>query len=81
MFYLSSIGIMMAIYTVNGFDSAGQLSGETNDPEINSPKAIIKSLVASYTVSTLFLFSFLYNLGGSSDDYIHKLCNSSNALM
>ena len=36
---------MMPIYTVSGFDSAGQLASETDDPEINSPKGIIRSFI------------------------------------
>lgn len=71
----------MSLFTVNGFDSAGQLSSETKDPEINSPKAIIKSLVLSYAVAIMFMFAFLYNIGGSSDEHLQNIINSSNALM
>jgi len=37
--------------------------------------------MASYFVSFLLLFAFLKNLGGSSDEYLNSIANSSNALM
>jgi amino acid transporter len=39
--YVFSIGLMMSIFCLSGYDSAGQLGEETDDPEVNSPNGII----------------------------------------
>lgn len=39
--YVVSIGLMMSVFCLTGYDSAGQLGEETDDPEVNSPNGII----------------------------------------
>jgi urea carboxylase system permease len=41
------ISSLMAAYVMVGFDSAGELSEETNDPRRTAPRAIIRALCAS----------------------------------
>lgn len=46
-FGLFIVSALMAAYVMVGFDSAGELSEETNDPRRTAPRAIIKALAAS----------------------------------
>ena len=67
---------MLTIYCLGGFDSAGQISSEIENSDINSPLAIIKSISYSIVISFIFLITVLYHLGGESDHYIKKLIKS-----
>ena len=40
-------GIMKSAYVMYGFDTAGTLAEETNDPRRNAPPAIIKALATA----------------------------------
>ena len=52
-------GIMSA-YVMYGFDTAGTLAEETNDPRRSAPMAIIRALAASATIGALLiLFAFM----------------------
>jgi amino acid transporter len=75
-FYLFSVGFLVSIFTINGFDSAGQICSEIPDAEDNCPKAIINSLVLSIAAAFLVLMSILFHLGGKDDAYIQSLISS-----
>ena len=77
-FYVCNIGIMMSLFCISGYDSAGQMGEETADPAINSPKGIVNSVKSSAVTTFIFIVVVLYNLGGTDDEYLTMLANSDN---
>lgn len=63
-FYVANIGIMVSLYCISGYDSAGQIGEETDDPETTAPKSIINSVILSIITSFLFILITIYNIGG-----------------
>ncbi len=54
------IGGIMSAYVMYGFDTAGTLAEETNDPRRNAPPAIIRALIAAAIIGgLLILFSLM----------------------
>jgi urea carboxylase system permease len=54
------IGGIMSAYVMYGFDTAGTLAEETNDPRRNAPPAIIRALIAAAIIGALLiLFSLM----------------------
>ena len=54
------IGGIMSAYVMYGFDTAGTLAEETNDPRRNAPPAIIKALAtASVIGGVMILFALM----------------------
>ncbi len=80
-FYLFSVGFLVSIFTVNGFDSAGQICSEIPNAEDNCPKAIIRSLALSIAGGFIVLMSILFHLGGKDDHYIQSLIDSQNIII
>jgi urea carboxylase system permease len=58
-FYAFAVSALMAAYVMYGFDSAGELSEETNAPRRTAPPAIIRALVASGVGGALLLIGAL----------------------
>ena len=54
------IGGIMSAYVMYGFDTAGTLAEETNDPRRNAPPAIIRALIAAAIIGgVLILFAVM----------------------
>jgi urea carboxylase system permease len=53
------ISALMACYVMYGFDSAGELSEETNQPRLAAPKGIIRAMLASGVGGALILVGAL----------------------
>jgi urea carboxylase system permease len=54
------IGGIMSAYVMYGFDTAGTLAEETNDPRRNAPPAIIRALITAAIIGgLLILFSLM----------------------
>lgn len=70
----------MGLYTLSGYDSAGQLGEETENPEVSCPKGILDSIMYSILSSFFFILITLYFLGDTSDAYLNDLINSDNLL-
>ena len=56
------LGSIVSAYVMYGFDTAGTLAEETNDPKRNAPPAIIRAVGAAFTIGGLvILFGILAN--------------------
>jgi urea carboxylase system permease len=56
------LGSIVSTYVMYGFDTAGTLAEETNDPKRNAPPAIIRAVGAAFTIGGLvILFGILAN--------------------
>jgi urea carboxylase system permease len=56
------IGGLLSAYVMYGFDTAGTLAEETNDPRRNAPPAIIRAIAAAATIGGLvILFASMAN--------------------
>jgi urea carboxylase system permease len=54
------IGGIMSAYVMYGFDTAGTLAEETNDPRRNAPPAILRALITAATIGgLLIIFSLM----------------------
>jgi len=54
------VGSIVSAYVMYGFDTAGTLAEETNDPKRNAPPAIIRAVAAAFTIGGLvILFAIL----------------------
>jgi amino acid transporter len=75
-------GIFMSLWTLFGFEAAGQVGDETLDPHYAAPRAIMLAFTGSVVLGTYFIVGFLFsipNLGKaySSDNVLLYIINSA----
>lgn len=61
------IGGIMSAYVMYGFDTAGTLAEETNDPRRNAPPALLRALLASATIGGLLILFALMSVKDIGD--------------
>ena len=64
------IGGIMSAYVMYGFDTAGTLAEETNDPRRNAPPAIIRALLAAALIGGLLILFALMAVDNIHDKNI-----------
>jgi urea carboxylase system permease len=64
------IGGIMSAYVMYGFDTAGTLAEETNDPRRNAPPAIIRALIAAAIIGGLLILFALMDVKNIHDKQI-----------
>ncbi|HEY2438699.1 MAG TPA: amino acid permease [Solirubrobacteraceae bacterium] len=67
------IGGIMSAYVMYGFDTAGTLAEETNDPRRNAPPAIIRALLAAGLIGGLLILFALMSVDNIHDKNIGLL--------
>jgi urea carboxylase system permease len=67
------IGGIMSAYVMYGFDTAGTLAEETNDPRRAAPPAIIRALIAASTLGGLLILFALMSVKNIHDPNIGLL--------
>jgi urea carboxylase system permease len=67
------IGGIMSAYVMYGFDTAGTLAEETNDPRKNAPPAIIRALIAAAIIGGLLILFSLMAVKNINDPNISAL--------
>jgi urea carboxylase system permease len=67
------IGGIMSAYVMYGFDTAGTLAEETNDPRRNAPPAIIRALIAAAIIGGLLILFALMDVKDIHDKNIGLL--------
>src|ERR1700722_12629272 len=67
------IGGIMSAYVMYGFDTAGTLAEETNDPRRNAPPAIIRALITAGLIGALLILFALMSVKQISDKNIGLL--------
>ncbi|MDQ6605912.1 MAG: amino acid permease [Actinomycetota bacterium] len=67
------IGGIMSAYVMYGFDTAGTLAEETNDPRKHAPPAIIRALIASSIIGGLLILFALMAVKNINDPNITAL--------
>jgi urea carboxylase system permease len=67
------IGGIMSAYVMYGFDTAGTLAEETNDPRRNAPPAIIRALIAASIIGGLLILFALMSAKNINDKNIAAL--------
>jgi urea carboxylase system permease len=67
------IGGIMSAYVMYGFDTAGTLAEETNDPRRNAPPAIIKALATAAVIGGLLILFALMSVNDIHDKNIPLL--------
>jgi urea carboxylase system permease len=67
------IGGIMSAYVMYGFDTAGTLAEETNDPRRKAPPAIIRALYAAATIGGLLILFALMTVHNIHDKNIPLL--------
>ena len=67
------IGGIMSAYVMYGFDTAGTLAEETNDPRRTAPPAIIRALIAASIVGGLLIIFALMDVKNIHDPNIGLL--------
>jgi urea carboxylase system permease len=64
------IGGIMSAYVMYGFDTAGTLAEETNDPRRNAPPAILRALATAATIGALLILFALMSVRNIHDPKI-----------
>jgi urea carboxylase system permease len=67
------IGGIMSAYVMYGFDTAGTLAEETNDPRRNAPPAILRALAAAGLIGGLLILFALMTVDNINDKNIGLL--------
>ncbi len=67
------IGGIMSAYVMYGFDTAGTLAEETNDPRKNAPPAIIRALITASIIGGLLILFALMAVKNINDPNISAL--------
>jgi urea carboxylase system permease len=67
------IGGIMSAYVMYGFDTAGTLAEETNEPRKNAPPAIIRALIAASIIGGLLILFALMAVKNIHDPNISAL--------
>ena len=67
------IGGIMSAYVMYGFDTAGTLAEETNDPRRNAPPAIIRALITAAVIGALLILFALMDVKNIHDKNIGLL--------
>jgi urea carboxylase system permease len=67
------IGGIMSAYVMYGFDTAGTLAEETNDPRRNAPPAILRALIAAAIIGALLILFALMSVKDITDKNIGLL--------
>jgi urea carboxylase system permease len=67
------IGGIMSAYVMYGFDTAGTLAEETNEPRRTAPRAIIRALLAAATIGGLLILFALMTAPSITDKNIPLL--------
>jgi urea carboxylase system permease len=67
------IGGIMSAYVMYGFDTAGTLAEETNDPRRNAPPAILRALITAATIGGLLIIFALMVVKNIHDPKIGAL--------
>jgi urea carboxylase system permease len=67
------IGGIMSAYVMYGFDTAGTLAEETNDPRRNAPPAILRALAASALIGGLLILLAVMDVKNIHDSNIPLL--------
>jgi urea carboxylase system permease len=67
------IGGIMSAYVMYGFDTAGTLAEETNDPRRAAPPAIIRALIAASIIGGLLILFALMDVKNINDPNIGAL--------
>jgi urea carboxylase system permease len=67
------IGGIMSAYVMYGFDTAGTLAEETNDPRKNAPPAILRALTAAAIIGGLLILFALMSVKDIHDPKIATL--------
>src|ERR1700760_364163 len=67
------IGGIMSVYVMYGFDTAGTLAEETNDPRRNAPPAILRALAAAALIGGLLILFALMSVDNIHDKNIGLL--------
>ncbi len=67
------IGGIMSAYVMYGFDTAGTLGEETNDPRRNAPPMIIRALIAASIIGGLLILFALMAVKNINDPNISAL--------
>jgi urea carboxylase system permease len=62
------IGAIMPLYVMYGFDTAGSLAEETDDPRRKAPRAVIQALATAGTMGFLLILFGSMAVGGSLFD-------------
>lgn len=67
------IGGIMSAYVMYGFDTAGTLAEETNDPRRAAPPAIIRALIAAWIIGGLLIMFAIMSVHSITDKNIGLL--------
>ena len=59
-FYVALIGLLLAQYTLTGFDASAHMTEETHDPSIAGPRGIVMSILVSIAAGWVLLIGLTY---------------------
>ena len=68
------VGGIMSAYVMYGFDTAGTLAEETNDPRRAAPPAILRALAAAATIGGLLIL-FAVDVGARTSTTRTSACS------
>src|SRR5207253_8809543 len=64
--YIFLIGLLMAQYTLTGYDASAHMTEETTDAEVSGPKGIYRSVVISVIFGWILLLGVWHAVQGAS---------------
>lgn len=67
------VAAIMSAYVLYGFDTAGTLAEETNNPRRHAPRAIIRALAAAFTAGGLLMLIGMMAVGNIKDSNLSLL--------
>jgi amino acid permease (GABA permease) len=59
-FYVAMLGLLLAQYTLTGFDASAHMTEETRDPSVAGPRGIVMSIVVSIVAGWILLIGLTY---------------------
>ncbi|HEX9036475.1 MAG TPA: APC family permease [Ktedonobacterales bacterium] len=72
-------GMLMSLFVVYGFDTAGTLAEETHNPSRSAPRALLFALLGSFILGGLFMVGAILAIPGGKGD-LAKFMADPNAL-
>jgi amino acid transporter len=63
--YVFVIGLLLAQYTLTGYDASAHLTEETHDADISGPKGVYRSVVVSVIFGYILLLGVWYSVQGA----------------
>lgn len=68
-FYVFAIGLLLAQYTLTGYDASAHMTEETQRADVEGPKAIVRAIYVSIVAAFVLNIAMLLAIQGGDEEY------------